>query len=199
MYISKIVIINPYLYRKELNDGNNMHGLIMSLFEDISYYSATPRSDLKILWRLEQPSNSYPYLIVQHEKEITKTDNSSLKIETKTLHKLWNQLLRENEHISLQTLIRPTKKSSGKEVTLRTELEIKEHLLKHFKKHGLNIDPNQIVIELSAVKIKSRKILAVNVKTRGYIFDVESFRKLLINGLGHSKNYGFGLIQIGKY
>lgn len=204
MYISKVTFKSMPKFIVRNNDLNNEHKFIMSLFPDNIENFNSPRSDLNIIFRKETLNYQTSFIIQskvepsvdwiksQHIKELT-------RLETKNnIEELYNKIIQE-ESFSYKIRVNTVINSKRKNIPIRGESNIEKWWIDKCPTLGFNADKNKtsVLIE-TATNSNNIKLSSSTITGIGYVNDKEILMQKIENGIGKSKNYGFGLMMIGR-
>lgn len=179
------------------NDANNVHKFVMSLFPSVEPLSA--RKELNILYRRE-----LNHFLIQSDDmpDLLNVKNDSMRnsliLESKNIDDIYSNIL-DSETFSYKMRINPTIFQNGKRVPVKGMNNIQDWWVKKSSNYGFSAVPEftSILIEQS---VRRENIYLASSTITG-IANVNDRRKILESiqhGIGRSKNYGFGLMLIGK-
>lgn len=224
MYLSRLTL-NPRSrqIRRDLADLHQLHRTIMSGFPDTD--DAAARHAHGVLYRLEPLTDGPPKLLVQSSTEPAwQLDDHLLPgtaIETKDIGPFISALA-VGDRLRFRMLANPTRKVArhtpdgdrrrqGRRVELRTDAQQRDWLARQATRHGFQIptteggDLDVLITGLGRHSGRrpspdSAPVIAVGALYEGHldITDLEAFRKVMRDGIGPAKAYGYGLLSVAR-
>lgn len=209
MYLSRVEIdVNNRQKMKELNHLGAYHNWIEKLFPA---EIANERHSRK-LWRIDKLQNRHYLILVSKEKPDLKkmewygVENSA---QSKDYDAFLNQLY-NGQVLRFKATLNPvmsisTGKLSGKRGRVVPHITVAhqmDYLKERSAKNGFGLKDEEFYItesEFAVLKKEGTKPIRINKVTyegQLTITDVETFREVLMNGLGKKKAYGCGMITV---
>lgn len=201
MYIMRIELGD---YIKAMNCPQLMHGAIESSFETYP---------LRKLWRIDKINGRYYLLVVCSERsDLSKVKKDFCRPDAECGSKSYDDYLNSIENgskwrfrLAAFPSYKKTRNGDNKVHAHCTEGYQKAWLKSQAAKHGFYTRDDWF--EVSSVRdINFRKKKENNVWFKECVFngiltvtDADAFRKALVNGIGHRKAYGMGMLSVCKY
>lgn len=209
MYLTKVILnLKSRRVLNALANANEMHKLVMSLFEDID--SKTPRKDMGILYLMDIKGNDVSLLIQSNiipngEKLLNGSVINSIQI--KDIENLFNSI-KNGDILYLEVLSEPYKKvennnsKNSRRKALVNSTEKAEWFERKIKDHGCYVTENVVISNADTIYGKKGNS---NFVYRPSIYrccikvtDINQLIELLKRGLGSGKAYGMGMFKILK-
>ncbi|MDD2989350.1 MAG: type I-E CRISPR-associated protein Cas6/Cse3/CasE [Zoogloea sp.] len=203
MFLAKLVLDGAFAHvRRDLSDAYQLHRTLVRFFADNE--TSPPR---RFLWRLEadagQGAVGAATVLIQSAQP-----GNWEAIENLEGYRLAGQkevvldaLLRRGRHYSFRLLANPTVTRAGKRYGLVGEEAQREWLSRQAERNGFALRES-VVTGSSRLTVKqSRSGHRMTVDTVRFdgvltVEDVGKVHEVLINGLGHAKALGLGLLSI---
>lgn len=225
MFLSKVVLNTRHrdTYRL-LADVYAQHRFVMTAFPELAkplVNGQGPQRQLNVLYRLEAPSDSHVYLLVQsaEEPDWTKTINLHPGIIRESPHKADSRSYEQGEQLRFRLRANPTvckvnRDADGRRNPKREGL-VKEAdqlawLVRTAQRAGFAINPEAVLVtprgKQGGVKptletsgrTNSITALAVDFDGRLVVTDLEIFAQSLSEGIGRGKAWGCGLLSVTR-
>jgi len=163
------------------------------------------------LWRLDRCNGRTSVLMVSKDiPELTSFVSQFGDIlyssQTKAYDVFLENIVKENTMLRFKATVNPTIKRNGKRVPLNANrTENQQYCATDWLKDRLSVNGaelvNSILTRYDLHKIHAhgkRTVTLVSAEYDGYLFvkDVDRFRHILTDGLGHGKAYGCGLVTV---
>lgn len=203
MYITQIVLdakkrdTARALYNREI-----LHGAIEKCFIGERQHP---------LWRLDRSGGRLIILMVSRDipeltSFVSQFGDIRYSTQTKSYDVFLESIVKENILLKFRTTINPTVKKNGKRVPLnanRTENQpycaddwVRDRLLSN----GAELVKSTLIrYDIHKIRGNGKKtVTLVSAEYDGWlrVKDIERFKKILANGLGHGKAFGCGLVSV---
>lgn len=199
MYLSRLELNTRVKeVKRDIANLYEMHSTLKRAFPD--------ESATTFLWRIENRREGYPSILVQ---SVTKPSWSNILVQNYFIFcelKKYdvNNFLENRMVLRFRLMANPIVKKNGKRLPLLLPEEQDKWLKKKASINGFSINTVTIgnPMPVNMVKRKTGDIIQLNsVPFEGIlqIIDKAKFLKVLENGIGPAKAFGFGLLSIARY
>lgn len=200
MFISKITL-NPVRQktREMVINPRITHAMIEKSFPD---------TGTRKLWRLET-SHRDPELYIlsdampspEHIVEQAGRQNDETGVVIKDYSRVLYAI--ENDAVfRMVSIVNPTRQILKKIVPLKGQSQVTEWLFRKSEENGFSIVSDIDISKAKEIIINKDKnritIASCQIDLTVKITDAEKFKNMMVNGLGRSKAYGFGLVTISR-
>lgn len=170
-------------YPQQINSPSWWHNAVMAIFPIVD--SETPRHDMNVLYRFEQPADQPPYFLIQSTTAPTRFVND---IQTKEIN---YPPLREGQHVRFTATLNAIKRAK------RGVIPVEENSLASWLENKLRyslIDIALIDKHRTVKKDKGAFMQMDTIEGIGCVKNPELFNHLRTIGVGRKRAYGCGLI-----
>lgn len=190
MYITQFEIdTKNHLVFKDLTSLSAYHGLIESAFPAEQTLGIRKRH----LWRLDKQKI---LLVSEDEPDKDALAKYGKNIQTKNYDKFLNSL-NTNTIYAFELVANPMKRTPEKRVNLFKEQDQLKWLEMRSLKNGFKLQNARIVNSKSiSVNKYHFKLTSAIFSGALTITNIDKFKSTMINGLGHNKAYGMGLLTV---
>lgn len=203
MFLAKLVLDGAFAHvRRDLADAYQLHRTLVRFFADDE--ASPPR---RFLWRLEADAGQCAVGAATVLIQSAQPGNWEA-IENLEGYRLAGQkdvvldaLLRRGRHYSFRVLANPTVTRAGKRYGLVGEEAQREWLSRQAERNGFALQESVVTGSSRLIVKQSRSGHRMTVDTVRFdgvltVEDVDRVHEVLINGLGHAKALGLGLLSI---
>lgn len=203
MFLAKLVLDGAFAHvRRDLADAYQLHRTLVRFFADDE--TSPPR---RFLWRLEADAGQYPLGAATVLIQSAQPGNWEA-IENLEGYRLAGQknvaldsLLQRGRHYTFRLLANPTVTRAGRRYGLVGEEAQREWLSRQAERNGFALQ-ECVITGSTRLNVKQprsgHRITVDTVRFDGVLTveDVGKMHEVLINGLGHAKALGLGLLSI---
>ena len=201
MYLTRLLLNTRHAQvRRDLGNPYDMHRTLVRAFVE-NKEQESPR----FLWRLEPQMawNNLPVVLVQseHQPNWGKIESAHFKTAPETKTFAFEQLFCEGQCCRFRLLANPTVCRAGKRLGIVNESEQLQWLTRQSQIHGFVV---QTAVVTASDMFKARKkeafICLQRVCYEGVlqITDIVRLQAALVNGIGHGKAFGCGLLSLAR-
>ncbi|ETA73742.1 type I-E CRISPR-associated protein Cas6/Cse3/CasE [Ligilactobacillus equi] len=200
-YLSRVEINNKNAKEiKELNHLGTYHNWVEQMFPENIENGVRPRH----LWRIDI-LNGVKYLLVLSEEKPDLDILESHGIKGTGIIKEYDKLLdtiKPDSVLKFRLTANPVRQFNGKAYPHVTVKQQRKWLLDRAEANGFTLDDNYFtIVSRDYVPLKRKNSRGCNLSRVSFegilkVTDVDSFKDILVNGLGREKAFGMGLMTV---